>query len=272
MRDRWPGFDAARNEVTTPMPRKNSAARVETPDDAAPATRARKPAPRKSRPVAAAEPASNVAAEWVQLSSIHVWIKNPRRNEEAIPRVSASIIRFGWGRPLVVRAANRELIVGHTASAAARRLTELWADPNLEDREAWHPEAVRTATTGEVPVRFKDMPESEAHLLALADNRLGEYATWEDDMLAEVLKGAFDNAAIAAGEADVTGFLKAELELLIGGGEPAAPAGGATAPVGFEADTGKELLRIKVAIVDGERTRAAIKHALTKAGIAFELD
>ena len=38
-----------------------------------------------------------------------------------------------------------------------------------------------------MPVRFLDISEADAQLLALADNKLGEIAEWNDDILARVL-------------------------------------------------------------------------------------
>ncbi|HET9954163.1 MAG TPA: DNA methyltransferase [Polyangiaceae bacterium] len=167
---------------------------------------------------------SGVAAEWVPLSTLRAWARNPRRNEAAIPQVRDSLIRFGWGRPLVVRSANRELIIGHTASAAAAQLAELWADPKYDERcendaslrkDRWHPEAIRTAETGFVPVRFKDVSESDAHRLAVADNKLGEIAEWDALGLAALLQEFGEQGAAEAG------FSAEEFAKLLGGIEPA---------------------------------------------------
>lgn len=227
------------------------------------------PSQPQRRPRIAPAPSDGVAAEWVPLSTLRVWAKNPRRNAEAVPKVRDSLIRFGWGRPLVARTANRELIIGHTARLAALELASLWADPATPEKDRWHPEAIRTAETGFAPVRFKDLPEKEAHLLALADNRLGEYSQWEDDVLADVLKEAFDSGEQ---QLDVTGFLQAELDLLLGRGGADAPTtgDGESVDVSFTVDTGKELIKLRVAIADGERTREAVKRALEKAKIEYE--
>ena len=55
--------------------------------------------------------------------------------------------------------------------------------------EPTHPDAVKLATDADpvVPVRYLDLSEGEAHALALADNRIGELATWDDEGLASVL-------------------------------------------------------------------------------------
>lgn len=89
-------------------------------------------------------------------------VPNPRNaelrdNVAAVPMVMASIAELGFGAPLVARRANRMLIAGHTRLEAARRLG-----------------------LPRVPVRFLDIDQDRADVLMLADNRLGEKATWRD--------------------------------------------------------------------------------------------
>lgn len=37
------------------------------------------------------------AAEWVEVSKLTPWVKNPRKNDENVARVVESIKRFGFG-------------------------------------------------------------------------------------------------------------------------------------------------------------------------------
>jgi ParB-like chromosome segregation protein Spo0J len=104
------------------------------------------------------------AAEWVEVSKLTPWLKNPRRNDENVARVVESITRFGFGAPLVARKENGEVIAGHTRLKAAMRLK-----------------------LAQVPVRYLDISEHDAHLLALADNRLNELSPWDVDGLQEVM-------------------------------------------------------------------------------------
>jgi DNA modification methylase len=130
----------------------------------------------------------DAAAVWVPIAELHPWIGNPRKNSDAIKAVADSIRKFGFGAPLVVRQANRQLIAGHTRLLAARRIG-----------------------LTHVPVRYLDLSEHDAQLLALADNKLGELAEWDDGMLARILselKGA--DADLAA-----TGFDAAEIDRLL---------------------------------------------------------
>jgi ParB-like chromosome segregation protein Spo0J len=104
------------------------------------------------------------AAEWVEVSKLTMWVKNPRKNDENVARVVESIKRFGFGAPIVARKENGEIIAGHTRLKAALVLK-----------------------LKQVPVRYLDISEHEAHLLALADNRLNELSPWDVDGLQEVM-------------------------------------------------------------------------------------
>jgi hypothetical protein len=142
------------------------------------------------------------AAVWVPAAQLRPWARNPRKNEAAVAQVADSIRRFGFGAPLLARRANGEVIAGHTRLKAALAL-------GLE----------------KIPVRYLDLDPADAHLLALADNRLGEIAEWDDSALAGIL------AELKAEEADLTlgtGFTDAELEALLA----EAAAGGAGAGSG----------------------------------------
>jgi len=106
---------------------------------------------------------TQAAALWVPTAALAVWTDNPRDNDKAVPDVVSSMKRFGFGSPIVARP-NGEIIAGHTRLKAALELR-----------------------MPEVPVRFMDLDPAEAHLMALADNRVGEIADWNDDLLADVL-------------------------------------------------------------------------------------
>ncbi len=41
--------------------------------------------------------------EWVPIDRLHANPANPRKNDEAVPHVAASLKRFGWRQPLVAR-------------------------------------------------------------------------------------------------------------------------------------------------------------------------
>ncbi len=130
------------------------------------------------------------AAEWVSLDALKPWAKNPRENAKAIAKIAASIKRFGFGAPIVARKADGEIIAGHTRYEAAKKLKL--------DR---------------VPVRYLDLDPADAHLLALADNKLGEVSEWDHakllDMLGDLRQQGTDAALVAGwGDADIDALLK----------------------------------------------------------------
>lgn len=116
------------------------------------------------------------AAQWVETGKLTPWARNPRKNDESVQRVAESIKRFGFGAPILARRADGEVIAGHTRLKAAVLLG-----------------------LPRVPVRYLDLDPADAHLLALADNRLGEFAEWDQPALQEILGEYSFDAAAAAG-------------------------------------------------------------------------
>jgi len=146
-----------------------------------------------SKPIAAVNrtPKKELAAEWVETKAIAPWEDNPRRNDANVQRVADSIRRFGFGAPILARRENGEIIAGHTRLKAAVLLGL--------DR---------------VPVRYLDLDPADARLLALADNRLGEFSEWDEDKLSTLLgelRQQGTDAALVAGwsDAEIDSMLKA---------------------------------------------------------------
>lgn len=133
--------------------------------------------------------AEEPAAEWVAIELLVPWVKNPRRNDDAVKRVADSLRRFGFGAPIVARRENHEIIAGHTRVKAARLLG-----------------------MKRVPVRYLNLDERQAHLLALADNKLGEVAEWDDAALGELLSElSFGDALLAGWSGKDLGKLASEM-------------------------------------------------------------
>lgn len=129
------------------------------------------------------------AAVWVDRASLKPWARNPRKNDEAAKKVAESIKRFGFAAPIVARKADGEVIAGHTRLKAA----EILGLPK-------------------VPVRFVDLDPAEAHLLALADNKLGEVADWDDAAVAAILSEySLDDAELAGWDSKELDKLASEL-------------------------------------------------------------
>lgn len=105
------------------------------------------------------------AAIWLGPGELKPWPKNPRRNGAAIAKVVRAIERFGFGPTVTARRANLEIIAGHSRVEAAKRL-------GLE----------------RIPVRLLDLSEADAHAMAIADNRIGEEASWNAALLRDDLE------------------------------------------------------------------------------------
>lgn len=133
------------------------------------------------------------AAVWVNIDKLKAWENNPRKNDHAVDRVAASIDAFGFGAPVLARKANNEVIAGHTRIKAALKLGMT-----------------------RVPVRFLDLSARDAHVLAVADNKLSELADWDTPVLEAVLADLKAHDA----ELSLTGFDDAELAELLSSDAP----------------------------------------------------
>ena len=100
----------------------------------------------------------------VSIKDIHPYEKNPRRNDDAVEAVANSIKEFGWRQPIVVDKDN-VIIAGHTRWKAAKKLK------------------LKT-----VPVLVADdLSEEQVRAYRIADNSTGELATWDFDILGDIL-------------------------------------------------------------------------------------
>lgn len=90
---------------------------------------------------------------------------NPRNNDKAVEAVANSIREFGFKVPIIIDK-NNVIIAGHTRLKAAKKL-------GLTD----------------VPVvKADDLTEDQVKAFRLADNKVSEIASWNEDLLLEELK------------------------------------------------------------------------------------
>lgn len=107
--------------------------------------------------------------KWEPIKSIRPYEKNPRRNDEAVDAVAASIREFGWQQPIVVDK-DGVIIAGHTRYKAAKKLK-----------------------CDTVPVVVADdLTEDQVKAYRLADNKTGELAEWDTALLGEELAALAD--------------------------------------------------------------------------------
>ncbi len=119
----------------------------------------------KKRNVEADGAPGEPAAVWTATGDLKPWARNPRINDgEPLDGVVESIKKFGFGAPIIATEEG-EIIAGHTRWKAAKKLG--------------------LAT---VPVRFMTLEAAKAHALALADNKLGELAAWDENELAAIVQ------------------------------------------------------------------------------------
>ena len=96
----------------------------------------------------------------LSLKEIHPYKNNPRKNDSSVEAVAASIKQYGFLVPLVI-SAGHEIIAGHTRYKAAAKL-------GLKS----------------VPCVIADeLSEEQIKAFRLVDNKVGELAEWDVDLL-----------------------------------------------------------------------------------------
>jgi DNA modification methylase len=140
---------------------------------------------------------------------------NPRRNEDAVEKVAASIREFGFKQPIVVDK-DSVIIVGHTRLLAALRL-------DLK----------------EVPVVVaSELSPAQVKAYRLADNRIHEEAEWDRELLAlelgDLSKLGFDLPATGFDVDEINALLNIDQGGLLPGVDenavPPTPAKATTVP------------------------------------------
>ncbi len=124
--------------------------------------------------------------------------RNPRINDGAVESTAKSIETFGFRQPIVVDAKG-VIVVGHTRLKAALSL-------GMET----------------VPVHVAELTEAEAMAYRIADNKTGELAEWDDDLLAAEFAALKDLDF----DLDLTGFDLDEPGGVTAGGAEGAGGGG----------------------------------------------
>jgi DNA modification methylase len=136
-------------------------------------------------------PVADLKIELRQVAALIPYIRNAKQHSDAqVAQIAASIIEFGWGAPILVDGQNN-VIAGHGRLLAARKLGMT-----------------------EVPVvPMAHLTDIQRRALILADNKIGENASWDDELLglelAELKDGGFDLG--------ITGFSPDEWDALIAG-------------------------------------------------------
>ncbi len=142
---------------------------------------------------------SDPVAEWVPIDVLIPWSKNPRINDHAVPAVAKSLMDFGWADVIVAQRGTNRVIGGHTRLKAAIGLGHK-----------------------EVPVRWVDVTDAQADLLAIALNKTSEIADWDDEKLGQVLS----DLKREGHEIEASGFSDTEIRDMMASVEPPPPEDG----------------------------------------------
>jgi ParB-like chromosome segregation protein Spo0J len=122
---------------------------------------------------------SEVKIEYVPLSQLERWPRNPKQHDLA--QIDKSIERFGFIQPIAVDERTGRIVAGHGRLEALQAMQLAGKAPParvLEKDGEWLVPVLRG-------VEFKDDREAEAFLVA--DNRLVEIGGWDEQALAKIL-------------------------------------------------------------------------------------
>jgi site-specific DNA-methyltransferase (adenine-specific) len=133
----------------------------------------------------------------VPLTDLIPYARNPRKNDPAVQRVAASLKEYGLVKNSIVVDEDMVLITGHTTMKAMQ--------------------ALKWATAPEVTQVF-GLTEAQKKAYRIADNKLGELAAWDDELLALEL----DDLKVLDFDLDLTGFDDKELGKILDAGKEAS--------------------------------------------------
>ena len=106
---------------------------------------------------------------YKKLSDIKPYSNNPRQNDEAVKYVAESIKEFGFKVPIIIDN-NGTIVAGHTRYKAANKL-------KME----------------QIPcVVADDLTEEQIKAFRLADNKVGEFASWDIELLVSEIDEILD--------------------------------------------------------------------------------
>lgn len=106
---------------------------------------------------------------YKNINVLHPYENNPRKNDSAVEAVAASIKEFGFKVPVIIEK-NGTIVAGHTRYKAAKKLR-----------------------MKEIPcIVADDLSDEQIKAFRLADNKVGELAEWDFDLLSDELSGIFN--------------------------------------------------------------------------------
>ena len=104
-----------------------------------------------------------------RLDELKPYENNPRKNEAAVAKVAESIRQFGFKVPIII-SADGTIVTGHTRFKAAAELG-----------------------LSEVPcITADDLTDEQIKAFRLADNKVGEFSSWDFSLLTQELEELAD--------------------------------------------------------------------------------
>lgn len=101
-----------------------------------------------------------IKIQQVKLKDLKLYENNPRKNDKAVDYVANSIKEFGFKNPIIIDK-NNVIVAGHTRYKASKKLK-----------------------LKEVPcIIADDLTDEQIKAFRLADNKVSEFAEWDNDLL-----------------------------------------------------------------------------------------
>lgn len=138
---------------------------------------------------------AEMKVDYVPIDSVKLWAENPRKNDKAATQLADLISEHGVKSPLVVWRKDKTIYKGNTTYKALKLLG--WVN---------------------VPVIFHDFPsKAAATAYGIADNKASEYAGWDKEILAGIMKSEAltAHAVDRDGMKRKTGFSEREITALM---------------------------------------------------------
>lgn len=132
----------------------------------------------------------------LSLAEIHPYANNPRRNDNAVEAVAESIRQCGYIAPIIIDE-DGEILAGHTRYKALLRLGYQEADVLM----------------------ISEITDEQKRKYRLLDNKTGEIAAWDNDMLMDEIQGLdfgkldIDWSIEDFGNQEQGGFKREEIDL-----------------------------------------------------------
>jgi ParB-like chromosome segregation protein Spo0J len=141
---------------------------------------------------------NDVQLEWVPLSQLQGWPRNPKDHD--LGAIASSLGTYGYVTPVVVNRRNSMLLAGHGRVDALLQRKAEGLPP---------PPRIQLGAEGEwlVPTVFVDLPEAQHEPYLVMDNRSTELGGWTEPLLLQVLKTAHEADMLEA-----TGYDEEDLE------------------------------------------------------------